>query len=80
MVEGYLFSLKILFYLFETLQKRQRSGRKSGDREYIPAYRSGPYALLLTLYRDMQVCTMCWVLRLEKYSDIEVFLEKALKI
>ena len=62
MVGGYLFSLKTLFYLFDTLQKRQRSGRKSGDREYIPAYRSGTYALLLTLYRDMQVCTMCWVL------------------
>ncbi|XP_052766912.1 crossover junction endonuclease MUS81-like [Mya arenaria] len=33
-------------------RKRQRSGRKSG--EYVPAYRSGPYALLLTLYRDTQ--------------------------
>ncbi|XP_045160601.2 crossover junction endonuclease MUS81-like [Mercenaria mercenaria] len=35
-------------------RKRQRSGRHSGEREYIPAFRSGPYALLLTLYRDMQ--------------------------
>ncbi|XP_060557724.1 crossover junction endonuclease MUS81-like isoform X2 [Ruditapes philippinarum] len=35
-------------------RKRQRSGRKSGDRAYIPVYRSGPYALLLTLYKDTQ--------------------------
>ena len=61
-----------MFYLY-TLQKRQRSGRKSGEREYIPAYRSGPYALLLTLYRDMQVCTKCWVLKLEQSSGIKVF-------
>ncbi|KAJ8309309.1 hypothetical protein KUTeg_014183 [Tegillarca granosa] len=35
-------------------RKRQRSGRKSGDKEYIPMYRSGPYALLLALYKNMQ--------------------------
>ncbi|XP_052251235.1 crossover junction endonuclease MUS81-like isoform X3 [Dreissena polymorpha] len=33
-------------------KKRQKSGRKSG--EYVPAYRSGPYALIVTLYRDIQ--------------------------
>ncbi|XP_062616490.1 crossover junction endonuclease MUS81-like [Saccostrea cucullata] len=35
-------------------RKRPRSGLASGEREYIPAYRSGPYALLITLYRDRQ--------------------------
>lgn len=35
-------------------RKRQRSGIHSGEREYIPAYRSGPYALLIALYRDRQ--------------------------
>ncbi|XP_061167176.1 crossover junction endonuclease MUS81-like [Saccostrea echinata] len=35
-------------------RKRQRSGLASGEREYVPAYRSGPYALLITLYRDRQ--------------------------
>lgn len=35
-------------------RKRQRSGICSGEREYIPAYRSGPYALLIALYRDRQ--------------------------
>nr|XP_022335009.1 crossover junction endonuclease MUS81-like isoform X1 [Crassostrea virginica] len=35
-------------------RKRQRSGVCSGEREYIPAYRSGAYALLLTLNRDQQ--------------------------
>jgi hypothetical protein len=37
------------------MQKRPRSGIRSGEREYIPAYRSGPYALLITLNRDRQV-------------------------
>lgn len=35
-------------------RKRQRSGMCSGEKEYIPAYRSGPYALLIALYRDRQ--------------------------
>lgn len=36
-------------------RKRQKSGNHGeGGREYIPAYRSGPYALLLTLYKHMQ--------------------------
>ena len=29
--------------------------RRSTGREYIPAYRSGPYAIILALYRDQQV-------------------------
>ncbi|XP_052058656.1 crossover junction endonuclease MUS81-like isoform X1 [Mytilus californianus] len=37
-------------------RKRQKSGNQGGGggREYIPAYRSGPYALLLTLYKHSQ--------------------------
>ncbi|XP_048735319.2 crossover junction endonuclease MUS81-like [Ostrea edulis] len=37
-------------------RKRPRSGIGigSGEREYIPAYRSGPFALLITLNRDRQ--------------------------
>lgn len=45
-------------------QKKQ--ARKKSTREYIPAYRSGPYALMLTLFRQSQVrleaaelCTTC---------------------
>ncbi|CAG2249959.1 MUS81 [Mytilus edulis] len=36
-------------------RKRQKSGNQGGGgREYVPAYRSGPYALLLTLYKHSQ--------------------------
>ncbi|KAK3092910.1 hypothetical protein FSP39_008762 [Pinctada imbricata] len=35
-------------------KKRQRSGSSGRGREYIPAYRSGPYAILITLYRNQQ--------------------------
>ncbi|CAH1792079.1 unnamed protein product, partial [Owenia fusiformis] len=31
---------------------QRRRKRSSGTREYIPQYRSGPYALLITLYND----------------------------
>ena len=36
--------------------QRAESGR---DREYVPKLRSGPYAILLTLYTDQQVGTIC---------------------
>ncbi|KAI8479205.1 Crossover junction endonuclease mus81 [Branchiostoma belcheri] len=32
-------------------KKRKKAG---GTKEYVPAFRSGPYALLVTLYRNMQ--------------------------
>ncbi|CAH1263024.1 MUS81 [Branchiostoma lanceolatum] len=32
-------------------KKRKQAG---GTKEYVPAFRSGPYALLVTLYRNMQ--------------------------
>ncbi|CAG5129507.1 unnamed protein product [Candidula unifasciata] len=35
-------------------QKKKSRAAGSRGREYVPAYRSGPYALVLTLYRFMQ--------------------------
>ena len=47
----------IAIQLWLVFQRKQ--ARKKVVREYVPAYRSGPYALMLTLYRQSQVrsCT-----------------------
>ncbi len=37
-------------------QQRKRRPSNRGPREYVPVYRSGPYALVLTLYRHYRVC------------------------
>ncbi|XP_071963917.1 crossover junction endonuclease MUS81-like [Antedon mediterranea] len=36
------------------VKKRKKPPVPSAPKEYIPAYRSGPYALILTLYQDFQ--------------------------
>ncbi|XP_048259874.1 crossover junction endonuclease MUS81-like [Haliotis rufescens] len=35
-------------------RKRRKSSGSKGSRDYIPAFRSGAYAILLSLYRNMQ--------------------------
>ena len=44
-----------LFHVLKSVHFQKKPTSRKSTREYIPAFRSGPFALMLTLYRENQV-------------------------
>ncbi|XP_064621952.1 crossover junction endonuclease MUS81-like [Lineus longissimus] len=61
-----------------SVSKKKTPGK---DKEYIPAYKSGPYALLITLYKNQQLAhSRGYMLKQELIEDAQPLSEKSLTV
>ncbi|XP_033630901.1 crossover junction endonuclease MUS81-like [Asterias rubens] len=59
-------------------QQRKRRPSNRGPREYVPVYRSGPYALVLTLYRHYMIpASKRFMLKTELQREAQPLSEKS---